>query len=153
MYGVQDMENRRLKKQGITPVISALILSAAVLVVGGALWFYSQSAMSISADDYANSVIENTNAVSERYIIEHVAYNEGTDTLRVWIYDYGPVDIEVKVQVGTVTQPENPDEWEGIAKGILKEIDLSYTANSGDELSITAYTRRENNVYYRFYIP
>jgi len=140
---------RLKKKKAISPVISALILSAAVLAVGGAIWAFSQGAMTISAEDYAESVIENTNTISERFIVEHVAY-VGSD-LKVWIFNYGKVDIEVRFQVGSVNHPQ---DWIEITAGGFAEVPpLSYTANPGDELLIRAYTRRGNNAYYRFTVP
>jgi len=143
-------EIERLKERlAITPVISALILSAVVLIVGGVVWAYSQGAMSITAEDYAESVIEMTDTISERFIVEHVAYVD--PDLKIWIYNYGDVDIEVKIQVGIVTHPA---EWIEIEEGGFAELEpLSYSAESGDELVIRAYTRRENNVYYRYLVP
>jgi len=143
-------EIERLKeRRAIAPVISALILSAVVLTVGGVVWAYSQGAMTISAEDYAYSVINMTDTISERFIVEHVAYVN--PNLNVWIYNYGSVDIEVKIQVGIITHPA---AWIEIMAGGFAEVEpLSYTATSGDELSIRAYTRRGNNVYYRYLVP
>jgi len=143
-------ERERLKeRRAITPVISALILSAVVLTVGGVLWAYSQSAMTISAEDYAESVIEMTDTISERFIIEHVAYID--PNLKVWIYNYGSVDIEVKIEVGGVTQPE---AWKEISEGGFVDVEfIDYPAVKDDELVIRAYTRRGNNVYYRYLVP
>jgi len=141
-------ERERLKeRRAITPVISALILSAVVLTVGGIVWAFSQGAMTISAEDYAESVINMTDTISERFIIEHVAYIESN--LKVWIYNYGDVDIDLKVEVKSVTYPT---EWKPIARGGFEDIDTtSFTA--GEELVIRAYTRRGNNVYYRYIVP
>ena len=148
-------ERRKLKeRKAITPVISALILTAVVLTIGGVVWAYSQGAMTISAEDYAYSVINMTDTISERFIIEHVAYGYDNQELTVWLYNYGSVDIEVKIQVGSVTYPADPDEWIEIAKGGFEEMPpLSYPAEKGDELVIRAYTRRGNNVYYRYLVP
>ena len=126
-----------------------MILSAVVLTVGGIVWSFSQGAMTISAEDYAYSVINMTDTISERFIIEHVAYVN--PDLKVWIYNYGDVDIEVKIHVGDVN---HPDEWIEIAEGGFAEVPpLSYDADSGDEISIRAYTRRGNNAYYRYLVP
>ena len=243
-------ERERLnERRAIAPVISALILSAVVLTVGGIVWAFSQGAMTISAEDYAESVIEMTDTTSERFIIEHVAYV--SPDLKVWIYNYGSVDIDVKIEVGdvngdytladdgtpagsggpipvvggigestfttgdgvnptaiTVTAPDttatftaalydasdtllagpiastaagtsytvdlgygyvastvyvvkitaatenHPDYWIDIMAGGFEELPpLSYTATSGDELVIRAYTRRGNNAYYRYIVP
>ena len=143
-------ERERLNgKRAISPVISALILTAAVLTVGCSIWFFSQGAMTITAEDYAEAVIDMTDTISERFIVEHVAY-VGSD-LKVWIFNYGKVDVEVRFQVGSVNHPQ---DWIEITAGGFAEVaPLSYTAESGDELLIRAYTRRGNNAYYRFTVP
>jgi len=142
-------EIRNSRSRAFSPVISAIILSTVVLAVGGAVWAFSQGAMTITAGDYAESVINMTDTISERFIVEHVAY--GDQELKVWIYNYGDVDIEVKIQVGSVTHPE---EWIEITAGGFAALEpLSYSAESGKELVIRAYTRRENNVYYRYLVP
>ena len=143
------MNTRSCGRRAYSPVIAALILSAAVLTVGGACWAYSQGAMTITSEEYAESVINITDTISERFIVEHVAYSD--QELKVWIYNYGDVDIEVKIQVGSVTYPE---EWIEITEGGFAALEpLSYSAESGKELVIRAYTRRENNVYYRYFVP
>ena len=141
-------KRERLKeRRAISPVISALILSAVVLTIGGVVWAFSQGAMIISAEDYSESMIEMTDTISERFIIEHAAYIESN--LKVWIYNYGTVDIDLKVEVKSITYPT---EWKPIARGGFEEIDTtSFTA--GEELVIRAYTKRGNNAYYRFIVP
>jgi len=142
-------ERRLNRRRAIAPVISALILSAVVITVGSVVWAYSQGAMTITAEDYADSVVEMTDTISERFIVEHVAYGGGE--LRIWIYNYGSVDIGVRIQVGSVT---HPDDWVELAGGGFVELEpLSYTAESGEELVIRAYTRRGNSAYYRFLVP
>jgi len=143
-------ERERFKeRRAITPVISAVVLTAVVLTLGGVIWAFSQGTMTISAEDYAESVIEMTDTISERFIVEHVAYID--TNLKIWIYNYGSVDIEVKIQVGSDTYS---NEWREISRGGFSDVEfLDYPADSGDELVIRAYTRRENNAYYRFIVP
>lgn len=136
-------------ERAITPIIAAILLSAAVIAIGGAVWAYSQGAMTITAEDYAGSVIEMTNVISERFIIEHVAYSDGE--LTVWIFNYGDVDIEAKIQVGSVAHPQ---EWIELEAGGFEPVEpLEYGADPGEELVIRAYTKRGNNAYYRYLVP
>jgi len=90
-------EKSTSRRQAFSPVISTIILSAVVLSVGGVFWAYSQGAMTISAEDYAESLMNMTDIITERFIIEHVCYE--SDYLYVWVFNYGDVDIEVKVKV------------------------------------------------------
>jgi len=154
---------RLKKKKAISPVISALILTATVLSIGGGIWFYSQGAMTITSEYYAESVINMTDTISERFIIEHVYYEEITipepDTiLHVFVYNYGSVDIQVKLDVDNdgvvVTYPMDPNVWIPIMAGGFEELTPpDYTATSGNNLVIRIYTWRENSVYYRYQVP
>ena len=139
----------KYSRRAFSQVISAIILSAAVLVVGGSIWMFSQGAMTLTSENYAEDVIELTDKISERFIIEQVVHN-GTH-LFVWIFNYGDVDIGVKVNVGAVTYPV---DWVDIAANeMLSVYPEAYAASTGDELNIKAFTRRENNAYYRFIVP
>lgn len=152
-------ERERLKeRRAISPVISALILSAVVLTVGGVVWTFSQGAMTISAEDYAESVIDMTETISERFIIEHVYYEyvDEVPELYVFVYNYGTVDIEVKVEVKGGTYPAAEETWIEIpSKEMIPfpTIDLGTIPSSKEELNIRIYTRRENNAYYRYLVP
>ena len=152
------MKTERLKnRKAISPVISALILSAAVLTVGGAVWAFSQSAMTITAEDYAEARINMTDTISERFIIEHVYYEYDTvPVLHVFVYNYGMVDIEVRAEVKDIDYPDDEKMWIKIPSKEMVPfpiIDLVTTPESDDELNIKVYTRRENSVYYNYIVP
>jgi len=135
-------------RRAVSTVLSALLLSAVVIAVGGAIWAFSQGAMTITAEDYVENVINMTETISERFIIEQVSY-DGMN-LHVWVYNYGDVDIEFKIQVGEVTYTD----WDDLASKDMVPVDpIGLTASPGDELNIKAYSRRGNNAYYRFIVP
>ena len=144
-------------RRAITPVVSALILSAVVLTIGGVVWAFSQGAMTISAEDYAGSVIEMTDTISERFIIEHVYYElDVVPELHVFVYNYGTVAIEVKVEVKGKTYPDTTEAWIEIpSKEMIPfpTIDLETIPLQKEELNIKTYTKRGNNAYYRYLVP
>jgi len=137
---------RTCGRRAYSPVISALILSAVVLAVGGAVWAFSQGAMTIIAEDYAEAVINMTEIISERFILEQVSYN-GTH-LHIWVYNYGDIDIEVNV-----TYPGNSVDWREVSSKHLEEISFGFELVSETEVGIKVKSRRGNNAYYRFIVP
>jgi len=142
-------ERERLnERRAIEPVISAVILSAAVLTVGCSVWFFSQGAMTISAEDYAESVINMTETISERFIIEQVIYDPETHTLSIWVFNYGDINIEVNV-----TYPVNDFIWREVSSKHLEEISFEFIPDSEIEVGINVETRRGNDAYYRFVLP
>jgi len=125
-----------------------VIISAVVIAIGGGIWAFSQGATTITAEDYAEGVINMTDTISERFIIEHVSYN-GT-YLHVWVYNYGVVDIEFKVQIGEV----NYTNWIDLASKDMVPVEPKlFSAVSGDGLNIKVYSRRGNDAYYRYLVP
>lgn len=129
-------------------MISAVILSATVMAVGGAVWFFSQGSMTITAEDYAESLMNMTDVISERFIVEHVSYDG--NYLHVWVFNYGDIDIEIKVQVGDVTYSES---WIDVASGEMKPMDpIEFTAITGDILNIRTFSRRGNDANYRHFV-
>ena len=212
--------------RAFSPVISAVILSAVVIAVGGAIWAFSQGAMTIPAEDYAEGVVNMTDVISERFIIEMVSYNKTrvtaeavetgndvetifyldnslvvsgseaiyldelvqtkgvnytidyatgnitfseapatgvaitadykytTNPLRVWIFNYGTVDIEVKVQVKDVTCPAAKDDWIEIPSNDMMPFPtITLDPIWREELNVMAYTKRGNNAYYKYVVP
>jgi len=137
-------------RRAFSPVIAAVIISAVVMAVGGAVWAFSQGAMTITAEDYAEAVINTTDTISERFIIEHV--NNSLWGISVWIYNYGDVDIEVKIQYETVTEPADSD-WIEVASKDLKHYKIMGFDLAPRELNIKVYSKRGNNAYYRHLVP
>ena len=147
-------EKRNSRSRAFSPVISAVILSTVVLVVGGAVWAFSQGAMTITAEDYVEAVINMTDTISERFIVEHVSNNSVGSLLYVWVFNYGDVDIDIKVNVGSIIYPENSNDWISLASGEMVPIDpIEVILTKGEELNIKTCSRRGNNAYYRYLVP
>lgn len=144
------MHNNRKsnRRKAYSPVIAAVILSAVVLSVGGVVWYFSQGSMTITSEEYAESLLNMTDVISERFIVEHVSYN-GT-YLHIWVFNYGEVDIEIKAQVGN----ETSEIWIDLASGEMKPLlPMEFTALSGEILNVTTFSGRGNNANYRYLVP
>jgi len=142
-------ERERLKeRRAISPVISVVILSAVVMAVGGAIWAFSQGAMTITAEDYAEAVVNTTETICERFIIEKVIHDPETNILSIWVFNYGYIDIAVNV-----TYPDNPVSWREVSSKHLEEISFDFDPGDETEVGIKVESRRDNNVYYRFVVP
>lgn len=141
------------KKRGLTPVISTIILSAVVIAVGGGVWAYAQGAATIFAENYVNETMSMLDEVIERYSVEHVSNNSNGNVLYVWIYNHGEVDIVVDIYANA-TRDFNSTLGTAVASGNCVKIEVHYTSNplqEGDEVSVKAHSRRQNNAYYTYY--
>jgi hypothetical protein len=138
-------------------VIATIILSAVVVTVGGAVWSYAQGAASVMASDYVNSTMSIMKEVTERFIVEHVSNNTSGTLLYMWIDNYGDVDITVDVYANVTssgirysTNLNNPLKI--AARGFAKAT-INIEATSGDEIAIKVHSRRQNNAYFKYYMP
>ena len=140
--------------RGVSPVIATIILSAAVITIGAAVWNYAQGATTVIANDYINGTLNLLKEVTERFTIEHVSNNSLGTTLYIWVYNYGDTDIVIDLYVNA-TGTMNTTLGTSMASGSLVKIDVSFEGaplESGDEVSIKAHSRRQNNAYYTYFV-
>ena len=144
------MPSRLRPRSALSSVISSLLLSAAVLAVGGMVWNYANGASSVMATQYHEESMDLVKQLQERYVVEHITNNNTHITL--WVYNYGQVDIEVVVYAnndGSIysTDQNNPLL---ISSGSNAQAVISIPTNEGDSVGINIYSRRQNNVYYSY---
>lgn len=157
MFVISKTGNRR----GLTPVISTIIISAVVIAVGGAVWAYSQGASTVITNNYVNDTLSLLYEVTERFYVEHVSNSSNGNTLYVWVYNYGDVDVVVDVYANsTWTNGTHTTYTFGynfsiaITEGELVKIDVDFSTDPlepGDMISIKVHSRRQNNAYYKHY--
>lgn len=144
------MPSKLRPRNALSSVISSLLLSAAVLAVGGMVWNYANGATSVMATQYHEESMDLVKQLQERYVVEHITNNSTHITL--WVYNYGQVDIEVVVYAnndGSIysTDQNNPLL---ISSGSNAQAIISIPTNEGDGIGINIYSRRQNNVYYSY---
>ena len=150
MRGTGRMRNKR----GITPVVATIILSAVVIAVGGAVWSYSKGASTVIANDYVNGTMTLLKEVIERFTVEHVSNSSDGKTLKVWIYNYGDVDVIVDVYANVTGGAFNSTLEKEVASKALVEVEVSFQGDplqQGEEVAIKVHSRRQINVYYKYY--
>lgn len=126
--------------------MATIILCGVVLTIGISVWSFTYSITRGLEEDYYQSIKRQIDAVSERFIIEHVSFDNETSVLNVWVFNYGGVDIQVDVYVRGDAEGQNATAV-SILHGQMVKIIVPLVANIGDELSITVISRRQNVVY------
>lgn len=137
-------------RKALTPVVASIILCGVVLTIGISVWSFIYAVSSGLQESYYEGVKEQIDAVSERFTVEHVAYCDGE--LRVWVFNYGKVDVQVDVYVRGDVEGMNATATPIPASEIAR-IDVSLAASGGEELSITVMSRRQNVVYATYVVP
>ena len=141
-----------MERVAMSPVIASIILSAMVLVVGAGVWSYSQGAASMVANDYADDTIDMINTIQERYVIEHINFDNDTHALTLWIYNYGDVSINIDTKI-TVDDTEYENNSIIVGSDDIKTVifDVGSTLSVNDDITIYILTDRGNSyrgVYY-----
>jgi len=124
-------------RKALSPVVATIVLCGVVLTVGISVWSFTYRQI---------------NAISERFIVEHVSYDNESGVLNVWVFNYGEVDMQVDVYVRGDAEGQNATAI-SIPHGQMVRITVSLTASIGDELSITVMSRRQNVVYATYVVP
>jgi len=145
-----------MKRKGISPVIASIILSATVLVVGTGVWSYSYGASSMMANDYSETTIDMVHTISERFCVEKVHYDNTTEYVHVWLYNYGniviSVDTTVKINGSSYYEPEIT-----IISKEIKKVSIDVTAEpvlvENDVFTVEILTARDNTEKITYYVP
>lgn len=142
----------RLSRKGITPVISSIILAAAVISIGGAVWAYSQGASAATSKEYIDGVFGLMNQTIERFTVEHVGYNITTKILNVWVYNFGSIDVVVDAYANSSSHFIS-NSGNKIPSHQVSNVSLSLDIPSGSVVSIKVVSRRGNFAYNTFTVP
>ena len=86
---------RDFSKRGLSPVISSIVLTAMVLVIGARVWGFASGASSVIQNNYYEEVVESVDKIKERFCIENVGLDKASNKLKVWILNYGTIDVTI----------------------------------------------------------
>lgn len=144
------------KRRALSPVIATVILAGVVLTIGGAIWSYSLGAATVTAEAYVSDTMALLYEMQERFDVEHVFYDATIDSLNVWVYNYGEVNVTVDVYVtlnSTVVESTENILIEAY-NTTLVEVDFSVNPLlSQDQVAVKVYSRRQNIAYQMYYVP
>ena len=79
--------------------MSAVVLTAVVITVGGATWAFARNSTTIIAKDYIDGTTEQISYLKERFTIELTYYDEYSEVLYIYVYNYGSVDVIIDTYV------------------------------------------------------
>jgi len=117
-------------KQAISPVISTVILTGAVLAISFVVLSWAQYRSSAYQDQFSEAVDRNIAKLKERLAYEFIFYDQNSKKLSVYIINYGTINMTIRtVYVSNAT-------WFVVFSNVnLKFLNGTSTSvlNSGDE--------------------
>jgi len=134
--------------RAVSLVLSAIILCAAVVTIGAFVWAFALNFSSVMQMNYFSQVVKRVDKTRERFLIENVEYNQSSSTLRVCVYNYGEVDVNVTAYVLFSGVCVGQVSGQVIPIGEIEEIDVPvYDVGLGDELVVKVNSERGNVAY------
>lgn len=94
------------------------------------------------------------NEITERFTLEHVSNSSDGNTLYVWVYNHGDVDIVVDVYANSTGVYLYTFKTTVVSKDLVK-VSIDFQSDpivAGDEVAIKAHSRRQNSEYYTYYV-
>jgi hypothetical protein len=85
----------------VNAVISSVILAGAVIALSFGVFAWSQFRTSDYAQNYAETTHAEISKLKERLTVEFIAYNSSSETVIIYLLNYGVID-NVKIQRVTV---------------------------------------------------
>lgn len=129
--------------RAVSNVISAIILCATVVVIGGAVWAFANNSSSLMASNYFDEVNEKVDKTRERFMVENIEPMTNS-CLRVWVYNYGDISINVSTYVFRNSSNIGQITSQFINGGEIKQLDITVqTLSTGDELVVKLISVRE----------
>ena len=143
-------------RRALSPVIASVILSGMVLVIGAGVWSFSYGAASAMASDYSDTTIDMVHTIAERFSIEKVHYDSSTETIHVWVYNYGTIstsfDVTIKIDGSIYEEFDN-----SLASKELKQVTIDISAELGlssyENVIIEIVSERSNTEFMTYYVP
>jgi archaellum component FlaF (FlaF/FlaG flagellin family) len=141
----------RLRK-GYSSVISSMILTSAVIIIGSILWAYSQSATVVMTNSYLDETFSTLNNLIERFTIEKIYYNDTDKKMILYIYNYGDISITLDIYINSSNGSAFSSSDNNVDRQCLQRIEIPVDVSSGSVLSIKCHTRRSNDVLAKYYV-
>lgn len=153
---------RMLKdKKGLSPVVATVVLCSVVLIIGISTWSLTYTVTSSLQTSYYEGVQEQIDKIAERFTVEYIAFDNVSELLQVWVYnygnitEYGDIDITVTVSVWESGEHLGQSDWFTIPSGEVVEITVSPNPapTAGSELVFKVDSRRGNVAYQAYVVP
>ena len=148
----RSKNRKRSGYKALSSVMTAIMLCAAVLVVGGVVWAYANGSSTIMRNNYFDEVVVRVDQAKERFMIENIFYDDAS-TISVWIYNYGGLSVNVTVQVLNASGIISSQTGNLISIGEIVQIDVTVSSiYPGDNLIIKVISERENIEYEKYWV-
>jgi len=95
------------------------------------------------------------NVRSGRFNVENAYYDTTVDELRIWVFNYGEVDIKVAIYVSIDSAFSELSESTFIEAGNTVRVDIDFSLDPispQEQVAIKVYSRRGNLAYYSYYV-
>jgi hypothetical protein len=128
-----------------------------VLVIGAGVWGVATGASNVIQNNYYEEVMESVEKIKERFCIENIGVDDALTELRIWIYNYGPIDLTIDlIRVTGGNNISSHSDSISVSAGEFKLITLEPTQISlmrGLSVTVELRSSRGNKAYDSIRVP
>jgi hypothetical protein len=128
-----------------------------VLVIGATVWGVATGASTVIQNNYYEEVMESVEKVKERFVIEKLGVDDALTELRIWVFNYGPIDLTIDlIRVTGGNNISSHSDSISISAGEIELITLEPTQISllrGLSVTVELRSSRGNKVYDSIRVP
>lgn len=128
-----------------------------VLVIGATVWGVATGASTVIQNNYYEEVMESVEKVKERFVIENLGVDDALTELRIWVFNYGPIDLTIDlIRVTGGNNISSHSDSISISAGEIELITLEPTQISllrGLSVTVELRSSRGNKVYDSIRVP
>jgi hypothetical protein len=128
-----------------------------VLVIGATVWGVATGASTVIQNNYYEEVMESVEKIKERFVIENIGVDSALTELRIWVFNYGPIDLTINlIRVTGGNNISSQSDSISVSAGEFKLITLEPTEISlmrGLSVTVELRSSRGNKVYDSIRIP
>jgi hypothetical protein len=128
-----------------------------VLVIGATVWGVATGASTVIQNNYYEEVMESVEKVKERFVIENIGVDDDLTELRIWVFNYGPIDLTIDlIRVTGGNNISSHSDSIAVSASEIKLITLEPTQISllrGLSITVELRSSRGNKVYDSIRVP
>jgi hypothetical protein len=128
-----------------------------VLVIGATVWGVATGASTVIQNNYYEEVMESVEKVKERFVIENIGVDDDLTELRIWVFNYGPIDLTIDlIRVTGGNNISSHSDSIAVSAGEIILITLEPTQISllrGLSITVELRSSRGNKVYDSIRVP
>lgn len=126
---------------GVSPVLASIIMIGITVTGGMAIWTYVNSTSAGMTEAFGEGVAKDINGLNEDFIITYLGINATSDTITIWVYNFGKMDTNIEqvlIWSESNSTADNVIVETLVQRGTAEVLDISYPIDNNETYFVKA---------------